>query len=158
MKLITFDDKESTKTSTKPRKNCITDQDINDIKSAINENANICVISSSEQKIGKLGNEDLYRIKLELNINFSLLANANLDISNLGAKEVFVNYNYSYYIDDDNNYIPLFNIAFLKSSYANFRNYSNAITKITNTEITFVFGSDSDFSKMVLTLEYTKNS
>ena len=48
MKTITFENKEATKTSTKPRKNCITDDDINDIKEAVNENSNINVYSNDE--------------------------------------------------------------------------------------------------------------
>lgn len=101
MKTITFENKEATKTSSKPRKNCVTADDINDIKSAINENANINKISTSELKIGKVGNKDLYRNRFEIDYSNltidSTTYQCQVDVSSTGATELWVDLSHSYF-------------------------------------------------------------
>ena len=165
MKLITFDDKESTKTSTKPRKNCIIDQDINDLKEAINENANINTFGSTEEVIGKWGNKDLYRNKITINKSaMSISSNRyDLDIESLGAEQVFVDMTHSYFyeiINDNIDYYLHRPFNFIRfpnvSTLTNLKKETLAILDWDQTMISFWIGDNVNFDKLVLYIEYTK--
>lgn len=169
MARITFDDKEATKTSTKPRKNLITYEDINEVKSVVNENANINEISTTEQVIGKLENKTLYRKKLSFPKNSLTITNGvcDIDITSLGAKKVFVNTTYTYLenqVEEEGTtyyvHYPINSCMFSNAtSYNNLRNEIFGLQYAENYEIRLYIGSSrqSLFSVLVLTLEYTKD-
>lgn len=169
MARITFDDKEATKTSTKPRKNLITYEDINEVKSVVNENANINEISTDEQVIGKLGNKTLYRKKLSFPKNSLTITNGvcDIDITSLGAKKVFVNTTYTYLEnqveEEETTYYVhypvnscLFNNA---TSYNAYKNETFTLQYVDNEQVSFYIGTSrqSLFTVLVITLEYTKD-
>ena len=167
MKLITFENKVATKTSSADRKNCVTDDDINDIKEAINENANINIYSSDEIKIGKWGDKDLFRKKLEINYSDVTITNNNLeiDLSPLNVDFVMVDYTHSFYkkyISSGNNsynsYSQLNNIATHKSSLSVMNNFSTQVSYYNDLpkKLLLKIGSSVTFDKLYLTLEYTK--
>jgi hypothetical protein len=177
MKLIEYEDKVALNPSTKPRKNCATYQDFNDIKEAINENANICIYPTNEELIGKIGNENLYRNKISINYSDLPTANNgvyNIDISSLNAKEVWVNYMYSNIecdlVNGDDQYktkFPLSNAIINSSTSGLGVNYApyTLLQVITQVFIQIFIGNDrNDFfknannCKLTLYLEYTKNS
>lgn len=168
MARITFDDKEATKTSTKPRKNLITHEDINEIKSVVNENANIAEISATEQVIGKLGSKTLYRKKFSFPKNTLTITNGvcSIDISSLSAKKIFVNNTYTYLenqVDEEGTtyyvHYPvnscLFNNA---TSYNAYKNETFTLQYVDNEQVSFYIGTSrqSLFTVLVITLEYTK--
>ena len=165
MKLITFENKVATKTSSADRKNCVTDDDINDIKEAINENANINIYSSDEIKIGKWGDKDLFRKKIEYNENELTRSNQtiSLDISSLGAEDVFVDFAHSYFLDsfeENNETINLHNAItrpdFRTSRLSDILNSSLVLLYNDQFEIRFFVGANYTFTKLILVLEYTK--
>ena len=162
MARITFDDKEATKTSTKPRKNLITYEDINDIKNSVNALYNFVEFKDEEVKIGKWGNDDLYRRKMEIPYN-NIPANNTIDLSSLGFKEVFVDFTHSYFYDYTNNeatkiHYPLIALYMTyQAKIADIRENSGLILQNDNTQIKFYIAPDFTFRKLVLTLEYTKN-
>ncbi len=163
---ITFDDKESTKTSTKPRKNCITDQDINDLKEAINENANILEYSQTETLIGVFNQQNLYRKLIKINKNDVVPTNNyfEYDITSLGADEVFVDFTHSYFFEaiEDNGitYKDHRPIEFTRypnaSSFTNLKKETLSILDFDQTLISFWIGENVNFDYIILALEYTK--
>ena len=191
MKRIEFEDKEATKTSSKPRKNCVIPADINDIKSAINENANINEYSTTELKIGKWGNEDLFRKRIEIAWNDLTKTSVtkgyliSVDITSLGADVVMVDQLHSYWLRNANEHKDFHNddlgqltnpLNFsevgnnMNSSFNTFREREGNIYSVAPDEIKIFVGNDATassidleptfhvFDKLVLTLEYTKNS
>lgn len=161
MARIIFDDKEATKTSTKPRKNLITYEDINELKNSVNALYDFVEIADNEVKIGKYGNDDLFRRKIEIPYN-NIPANNTIDLSSLGFKEVFVNFTYSYfydYVSQGNKHIHYPLIALYMTDQAkitDIRENSGLILQNDNTQIKFYIAPDFTFRKLVLTLEYTK--
>ena len=168
MKLITFDDKVATKTSSADRKNCITYQDINDLKEAINENANINIYSSDEIKIGKWGDKDLYRKKIKINKNDVTPTNNywELNIEDLTADDVFVDFTHSYFYEQINYEGKTYNehrsIQFTRlpnaSTMTNFKNNTLSVLDFDEETVSFWIGNAANFDYIILTLEYTKVS
>ena len=160
MAKITFDDKEATKTSTKPRKNLITYEDINDIKNSVNALYDYVEFTDNEVKIGKWGNEDLYRRRIE--ILYNNISNSTIDLSSLGFKEVFVDFTHSYFYDyvsqgEKHTHYPLISLYMTdQAKISDIRENSGLILQNDNTQIKFYIAPDFTFRKLVLTLEYTK--
>ena len=93
---VTFDDKVATKQSTKPRVNCITDDDINELKQVINANVN--EYSTNEILIGEWKGKSLYSKIIEIpysQLNFDTEGKANIDLSSLGAEELWIDLTFS---------------------------------------------------------------
>lgn len=165
MKLITFDDKESTKTSTKPRKNCIIDQDINDLKEAVNENANVLEYSQTETLIGVFNQQNLYRKIIKINKNDVVPTNNryDLDISSLGAEQVFVDMTHSYFyelIDDDVDLHLHRPMTFTRypnaNTIGNLKKETLSVLDFDQTVVSFWIGENVNFDYIILVLEYTK--
>lgn len=161
MARITFDDKEATKTSTKPRKNLITYEDINDIKNSVNTLYDFVEFTDNEVKIGKWGNENLYRRKMEI-LYKDIPSTGIIDLSSLGFKEVFVDFTHSYFYDyvsqgEIHYHYPLIALYMTdQAKITDIRENSGLILQNDNTQIKFYIAPDFTFRKLVLTLEYTK--
>lgn len=178
MKLINFANKVATKQSTLPRKNSIIDQDINDIKEAINENANICIYSNTEEVIGKWDNKDLFRKKLVIDYSdISIDSDSytcNIDVSSLGATELWVNLTHSWFEGDatQNNVtykmkLPIITAMINKSTATGLSsNYNDFVLLLAVTQLFLqmyigsarqTFFSGVSNCKLVLTVEYLKS-
>ena len=178
MKLIEFANKVATKQSSLPRENSIIDQDINDIKEAINENANILQFLGTEELIGKWDNKDLFRKKLvidysDISIDSSSYT-CNIDVSSLGATELWVDLSHSWFEGDatQNNVtykmkLPIITAMINKSTATGLgSNYNDFVLLEVMTQLflQIYIGSDRQtfFSgvnncKLVLTVEYVKS-
>jgi hypothetical protein len=178
MKLIEFANKVATKQSALPRENSITDQDINDIKEAINENANINIYSNDELKIGKWDNKDLFRKKIVTDYsNISIDSSSytcNIDVSSLGATELWVDLSHSWFEGEatQNNVtykmkLPITTAMINKSTATGLGSNYNDFTileAITQLFLQIYIGSDRQTffngvsnCKLVLTVEYLKS-
>ena len=168
MKLITFEDKVATKTSSADRKNCVTDDDINDIKQAINENSNVLVYSQTETLIGIFNQAPLYRKIIKINKNDVTPTNNywELNIEDLVANEVFVDFTHSYFyeqIDYEgetyNEHRPIqFTSLTNASTMTNFKNNTLSVLDFDQETVSFWIGNAVNFDYIILTLEYTRVS
>ena len=174
MSKINFADKVATKQSTKPRINSITHEDINEIKASVNDLYDGINLDTSEIDTGKkwVDGSTIYKKTIiydKTDIQENLSNNQFLcDISSLNAKDVFIDYKYSYIdLKYTNNQIacyPLNNIAIINSAINSIRQYSNAVMIYTNVAINLYIGTNiasaittSSTGKLYLTIEYTKN-
>lgn len=170
MARITFEDKEATKTSSLPRKNLITDDDINDIKNSVNGLYDINdFVVDNEVEIGTYLGEKLYRKTIKINKS-QITFNNNLltfDITSLGATEVFIDYNHTYLLNviagenEDQiktHYLVNSSIMPNANTFANFLKNSFNIYNCDCEVVEIYIGSELQnyFKSIYLTIEYTK--
>jgi hypothetical protein len=161
---ITYENKVDTKQSSTPKINRVDADDMNEIKSVVNTNANINELSTTEQKIGKFGDKDLYRKTIELtniSTNFTYEADSNVE-------EIFLDFNHTYlydkYTEDNvnhNNHRFVNSIDFSNvSNLTALKNNSFYAAEMLDNTIIFYIGQSvlSYYNKMILTIEYTKKS
>lgn len=170
MARITFDDKEATKTSTKPRKNLITHEDINEIKASVNAIYDINDFEvDKEVEIGTYLGKKLYKKTIKINKSQISFANNLLtfDITSLGAKEVFIDFTHTYLlnvIQGENeeqiktHYTVNSSIFPNSNTYENFLKYSFNIYNCDCEVVEIYIGTELQtlFKSLYLTLEYTK--
>ena len=171
MARITFEDKEATKTSSLPRKNLITDDDINEIKASVNDLYNNVEQSTDEQEIGTYLGKTLYRKTIVINKSQITFNNGlfTYDTTSLGAEEVFVDLTHTYLLnvitrDNGDNkeikthYIPNSALMSNASNFTNLKNYSFSIYNADREVVEIFVGTSLQnyFSRLYLTLEYTK--
>lgn len=171
MKRLTFENKVDTKQSTKPRKNVVVADDFNEIKEAVNENANINEYSTSEQLIGTFMGKDLFRKTLTYNTS-DLVFNNNvceLDISSLNSDLIMVDKSHTFihseYTDEGVEYKDNIYMGFFASSGTNLANLKNASFVIENSSYSsnkkilclYMGSTVRDYEgTLYLTVEYTK--
>lgn len=171
---VTFDDKVATKQSSKPRVNCITDDDINELKNVINANTN--EYSTDEILIGEWKGKPLYSKIVTIpysSITFDTEGKANIDLSSLDAEELWVDVTFSGFeadLDAGNivykSKFPLNDAIVNKGTSGlnmNYRGYT-LLQVVTQTFIQIMVGDDRQtyFSNispnLCLAVKYTKAS
>ena len=171
MRRLTFENKVDTKQSTKPRKNVVVADDFNDIKEAVNENANINEYSTSEQLIGTFMGKDLYRKTLTYNVS-DLVVNNNicdLDISSLNSDLIMIDKSHTFihseYTNEGVDYKDNLYMGYFASRSTNLTNLKNATFLIenssyySNNKLLYLYiGSTvrDNGGTLYLTVEYTK--
>jgi hypothetical protein len=170
MARITFEDKEATKTSTKPRKNLITHEDINDIKNSVNAIYDINdFVVDNEVEIGTYLGKKLYKKTIKINKSQITFNNGlfTFDTTSLGAKEVFINFTHTYLLnviageneEQIKTHYTVNSSMFPNSNtYGNFLKYSFNIYNCDCEVVEIYIGTELQklFKSIYLTLEYTK--
>lgn len=152
---ITFDNKVNTKQSTTPKINRVDADDMNEIKTVVNTNANINEWSTTEQKIGKFNGEDLYRKILIYNYG---------DLTTSGSSNITFNINLSDICENIDDWWLDFNKSSIKvdSFKAFLTSSSSGNFKYTaTTGSVLMFSTNSTYYKtgsvVTIVIEYTKN-
>ena len=160
---LTYANKVDTKPSSTPKINRVDADDMNEIKSVVNTNANINELSSTEQIIGTWDNKTLYRKTIELT-NLTQTFTYTCE----GADEIFLDFTHTYLYDEstENNetykyhrYVNNIDLSNVTTLTALKNNSFWAVEGLGDT-INFYIGPSvlSYYNKMFLTIEYTKAS
>ena len=175
MAKIQFEDKVATKTSSKPRINSVTHEDINEIKVSVNSLYDDIIFTSNEVKTNKkwVDGKDIYKNTLILegsNITSGIANNIkSIDVSTLGIDTLFYDLVHSNLKISPNsaitNQYPALCVGFNGSNVTNIKANSITILDFTSGNIKLFIGdtlkssiSTAVSSSLCLSIEYTKTS
>lgn len=172
MAKIQFENKVATKQSSKPRINCITNEDINEIKASVNSLYDNDPFNTTETETTyKYDNKNVYKITKIIDFSDLEFENNETDVDFESGEDyqVWIDFSHSffeYYISSTNEYIkiPLNYIPFNSTdAFSSVRNKSISVLKVSQygikifVGITMINTLRTYNTKLVLTVEYIKS-